>query len=200
VRATRGASGVRRVSAEPGPAQWPTTSYVLRVNGEARLIEHAWIGENLLYVLRERLGLPGAKDGCGQGVCGTCTVHLDGVAVAACLIPAATLGDREVRTIEDLDHDAETADVQKALVEFGAVQCGYCVPGVVASACALLAHDPEPGEVEVRRALDGHPCRCAGPHPMVDAVRAAAHRRAPRETHSTMMFNVIAPPTTGGDG
>ncbi|MFI6980139.1 (2Fe-2S)-binding protein [Embleya sp. NPDC050154] len=177
----------------------PTTSYVLRVNGEARLIENAWIGENLLYVLRERLGLPGAKDGCGQGVCGTCTVHLDGVAVSACLIAAATLGDREVRTIEDLDNDPETVDVQRALVESGAVQCGYCVPGVVASACALLAHVAEPGEVEIRRALDGHPCRCAGPHPMVDAVRSAARRRAPRETHTTMMFNVIAPPTAGGN-
>ena len=183
---------------EPG-RELPTTSYVLRVNGEARLIENAWIGENLLFVLRERLGLPGAKDGCGQGVCGTCTVHLDGVAVAACLVAAATLGDREVRTIEDLDNDTETADVQRALVEFGAVQCGYCVPGVVASACALLARRPEPGEVEIRRALDGHPCRCAGPNPMVDAVRAAARRRAPSDTHSTMMFNVIAPPSPGGD-
>ncbi|MFI1380756.1 (2Fe-2S)-binding protein [Embleya sp. NPDC020886] len=176
----------------------PTTSYVLRVNGEARLIENAWIGENLLYVLRERLGLPGAKDGCGQGVCGTCTVHLDGVAVSACLVAAATLGDREVRTIEDLDNDPETTGVQRAMVESGAVQCGYCVPGVVASACALLARSSEPGEVEIRRALDGHPCRCAGPHPMVDAVRTAARRRAPRETHSTMMFNVIAPPAAGG--
>ena len=183
---------------EPG-RELPTTSYVLRVNGEARLIENAWIGENLLFVLRERLGLPGAKDGCGQGVCGTCTVHLDGVAVAACLVAAATLGDREVRTIEDLDNDTETADVQRALVEFGAVQCGYCVPGVVASACALLARRPEPGEVEIRRALDGHPCRCAGPNPMVEAVRAAARRRAPSDTHSTMMFNVIAPPSPGGD-
>ncbi|MFI1579874.1 (2Fe-2S)-binding protein [Embleya sp. NPDC020630] len=176
----------------------PTTSYVLRVNGEARLIENAWIGENLLYVLRERLGLPGAKDGCGQGVCGTCTVQLDGVAVAACLIAAATLGDREVRTIEDLDNDPETADVQRALIEAGAVQCGFCVPGVVASVCALLARVAEPSDVEIRRALDGHPCRCAGPHPMVDAVRIAARRRVPRETHSTMMFNVIAPPTSGG--
>jgi len=183
----------------PDERAMPTTSYVLRVNGEARLIENAWIGENLLFVLRERLGLPGAKDGCGQGVCGTCTVHLDGVAVAACLVAAATLGDREVRTIEDLDNDTETADVQRALVEFGAVQCGYCVPGVVASACALLARRPEPGEVEIRRALDGHPCRCAGPNPMVDAVRAAARRRAPSDAHSTMMFNVIAPPSPGGD-
>ncbi|GCE02060.1 (2Fe-2S)-binding protein [Embleya hyalina] len=176
----------------------PTTSYVLRVNGEARLIENAWIGENLLYVLRERLGLPGAKDGCGQGVCGTCTVQLDGVAVAACLIAAATLGDREIRTIEDLDNDPETADVQRALIEAGAVQCGFCVPGVVTSVCALLARVAEPSEVEIRRALDGHPCRCAGPHPMVDAVRIAARRRVPRQTHSTMMFNVIAPPTSGG--
>ncbi|MGW0661751.1 (2Fe-2S)-binding protein [Streptodolium elevatio] len=152
----------------------PLVSYTLRVNGAMHVVDGAWLGESLLYVLRERLGLPGAKDGCGQGVCGTCTVLVDGAPAVSCMLPGATMGDREVTTVEGLaDHGMPTA-VRQALIAHGAVQCGFCVPGVVVSAHALLARIPNPDEATVRRALAGHPCRCAGPNRMVAAVCAVA--------------------------
>ena len=107
----------------------PHASYVLHVNGADRPVTDAWIGESLLYVLRERLGLAGAKDGCSQGECGACSVQVDGRLVASCLVPAATAAGSEVRTVEGLAADGEPSDVQRALAECGAVQCGFCVPG-----------------------------------------------------------------------
>jgi aerobic-type carbon monoxide dehydrogenase small subunit (CoxS/CutS family) len=155
----------------------PVATYRLRVNGSEHLVDRAWIGESLLFVLRERLGLPGAKDGCGQGVCGMCTVSVDGAATAACLTAAANLGDSDVRTVEGLAADGGPTDVQRALVEAGAVQCGFCTPGVALAATTLLARVPDPDEATVRSALAGHACRCAGPNPMVQAVLAVARER-----------------------
>ena len=109
-------------------SEHPPASYVLRVNGSDRPVTDAWIGESLLYVLRERLGLAGAKDGCSQGECGACNVQVDGRLVASCLVPAATAAGSEVRTVEGLAVDGEPSDVQRALAECGAVQCGFCVP------------------------------------------------------------------------
>ncbi|WTW95106.1 2Fe-2S iron-sulfur cluster-binding protein [Streptomycetaceae bacterium NBC_01309] len=152
----------------------PTVSYTVRVNGAMHVVDGVWIGESLLHVLRERLGLPGAKDGCGQGVCGTCTVLVDGAPAVSCMLPAATMGDREVTTIEGLADLGVPTAVRQALIAHGAVQCGFCVPGVVVSAHALLARIPQPDEATVRRALAGHPCRCAGPNRMVAAVCAVA--------------------------
>ncbi|MDI2131402.1 (2Fe-2S)-binding protein [Yinghuangia seranimata] len=170
------AFGPPDVPAPAGP-DVPVVTYPMRVNGVVQVVESAWIGESLLYVLRERLGLPGAKEGCGQGVCGACTVLVDGAPAAACLVPAATVGGRDVTTVEGLaEHGVPTA-IQRALAEHGAVQCGFCIPGVVVSAQALLARIPHPDEATVRRALAGHPCRCAGPNRMVAAVCAVAAER-----------------------
>lgn len=160
--------------AEPEAPGGPVVSYTLRVNGAMHVVDNAWLGESLLHVLRERLGLPGAKEGCGQGVCGTCTVLVDGAPVVSCMVPSATLGDREVITIEGLTAQGVPTAIQEALIAHGAVQCGFCVPGVVVSAQALLARIPHPDEATVRRALAGHPCRCVGPNRMVAAVCAVA--------------------------
>lgn len=134
--------------------------------------------ESLLHLLRERLFLTGAKDGCGQGECGSCTVYLDGLPVCACLVPAGQAEDRDVRTVEGLsesENDLET--VQRAFVAYGAVQCGFCTPGMVIQAHALLARNPDPSRPEIREALSGNLCRCTGYEKIVDAVRAAARRQ-----------------------
>lgn len=174
VFAGAGAPSALDAPAEPGGPGGPVVSYTLRVNGAMHVVDGAWIGESLLAVLRERLGLPGAKDGCGQGVCGTCTVLVDGAPSAACMVPAATVGDRAVTTVEGLTDQGACGAIQRALIAHGAVQCGFCVPGVVVSAHALLARIPKPDEATVRRALAGHPCRCVGPNRMVAAVCAVA--------------------------
>lgn len=171
----------------------PVASYALRVNGTTQVVDRAWIGENLLHVLRERLGLLGAKEGCAQGVCGTCTVLVDGAPAASCLQAAATVGERDVTTVEGLSElGGLPAAIQESLIEHGAVQCGHCIPGVVVSAYALLARIPNPDEPTVRRALAGHPCRCVGPNRMVAAVRAVAEASAaPLEASATSMFRVV---------
>ncbi|UGQ09587.1 2Fe-2S iron-sulfur cluster-binding protein [Yinghuangia sp. ASG 101] len=164
------------VSDAPGG---PVVSYTIKVNGTTQVVDRAWLGENLLQVLRERLGLPGAKDGCGQGVCGTCTVLVDGAPAVACLVPAATVGERAVTTIEGVSaQGGPAAAIRQALIEHGAVQCGFCVPGIVMSAHALLARLPGADEATIRRALAGHPCRCVGPNRMVAAVCAVAAGQA----------------------
>ncbi|WP_037825938.1 2Fe-2S iron-sulfur cluster-binding protein [Streptomyces sp. NRRL B-1347] len=166
--------------AEPQPLhdEHPLVSYVLRVNGADRPVTDAWIGESLLYVLRERLGLAGAKDGCSQGECGACNVQVDGRLVASCLVPAATTASSEVRTVEGLAADGQPSDVQRALANCGAVQCGFCVPGMAMTLHDLLEGNPAPSELETRRALCGNLCRCSGYRGVLDAVRDVVAERA----------------------
>ncbi|MFI9822413.1 2Fe-2S iron-sulfur cluster-binding protein [Streptomyces sp. NPDC052013] len=159
----------------------PLASYVLRVNGTDRPVSDAWIGESLLYVLRERLGLAGAKDGCSQGECGACNVQVDGRLVASCLVPAVTAAGSEVRTVEGLAQDGQPSDVQRALARCGAVQCGFCVPGMAMTVHDLLEGNPAPTELETRQALCGNLCRCSGYRGVVDAVKEVV---AEREAHS----------------
>ncbi|MEU0760627.1 2Fe-2S iron-sulfur cluster-binding protein [Streptomyces microflavus] len=152
------------------PSEHPSASYLLHVNGVDRPVADAWIGESLLYVLRERLGLAGAKDGCSQGECGACNVQVDGRLVASCLVPAATAAGSEVRTVEGLAVDGELSDVQRALSACGAVQCGFCIPGMAMTVHDLLEGNHAPSELETRQALCGNLCRCSGYRGVLDAV------------------------------
>jgi carbon-monoxide dehydrogenase small subunit len=145
----------------------------LTVNGE-RLEADVWAGESLLYVLRERLGLPGSKNACEQGECGSCSVLLDGRLVCACLVLAAQADGHELVTVEGLAEDGELHAVQAAFAETGAVQCGFCTPGFVVATADLLARTPNPSEDEIREALSGNLCRCTGYAKIFDAVRLAA--------------------------
>ncbi|MEU2716782.1 2Fe-2S iron-sulfur cluster-binding protein [Streptomyces sp. NPDC007205] len=155
----------------------PLASYVLRVNGADRPVTDAWIGESLLYVLRERLGLAGAKDGCSQGECGACNVQVDGRLVASCLVPAVTAAGSEVRTVEGLAVDGQPSDVQRALARCGAVQCGFCVPGMAMTLHDLLEGNPAPTELETRQALCGNLCRCSGYRGVLQAVQEVVAER-----------------------
>ncbi|MFJ2760968.1 2Fe-2S iron-sulfur cluster-binding protein [Streptomyces prasinus] len=155
----------------------PLASYVLRVNGTDRPVTDAWIGESLLYVLRERLGLAGAKDGCSQGECGACNVQVDGRLVASCLAPAVTAAGSEVRTVEGLAQDGRPSDVQRALARCGAVQCGFCVPGMAMTVHDLLEGNPAPTRLETRQALCGNLCRCSGYRGVVEAVQEVVAER-----------------------
>ncbi|ONK13959.1 (2Fe-2S)-binding protein [Streptomyces sp. MP131-18] len=157
-------------------SEHPEVSYVLRVNGVDRPVSGAWIGESLLYVLRERLGLAGAKDGCAQGECGACSVQVDGRLVAACLVPAATAAGSEIRTVEGLGADGAPSDVQRALAAT-AVQCGFCLPGMAMTVHDLLEGNHAPTEVETRQALCGNLCRCSGYRGVLDAVRTVVEER-----------------------
>ncbi|MEU8568010.1 2Fe-2S iron-sulfur cluster-binding protein [Streptomyces pathocidini] len=159
-------------------SEHPHASYVLTVNGADRPVTDAWIGESLLYVLRERLGLAGAKDGCSQGECGACSVRVDGRLVASCLVPAATSAGCEVRTVEGLAEDGVPSDVQRALAACGAVQCGFCVPGLAMTVHDLLAGNPAPTELETRQAICGNLCRCSGYRGVLEAVREVVAARA----------------------
>jgi len=147
----------------------------LDVNGERREAD-VWAGESLLYALRERLGLPGSKNACEQGECGSCSVLLDGTLVCACLVLAAQADGHEVVTVEGLAADGELHAVQEAFVEAGAVQCGFCTPGLVVATAALLERRPDPSDDEIREALSGNLCRCTGYQKIFDAVRLAAGR------------------------
>ena len=145
----------------------------LTVNGE-RLEADVWAGESLLYVLRERLGLPGSKNACEQGECGSCSVLLDGRLVCACLVLAAQADGHELVTVEGLAENGELHPVQAAFAETGAVQCGFCTPGFVVATADLLARSPNPSDDEIREALSGNLCRCTGYAKIFDAVRLAA--------------------------
>jgi carbon-monoxide dehydrogenase small subunit len=145
----------------------------LTVNGERREAE-VWAGESLLYVLRERLGLPGSKNACEQGECGSCSVLLDGTLVCACLVLAAQAEGHEVVTVEGLGVDGELHPVQEAFAETGAVQCGFCTPGFVVATADLLERNQSPSDDEIREALSGNLCRCTGYAKIFDAVRLAA--------------------------
>jgi aerobic carbon-monoxide dehydrogenase small subunit len=146
----------------------------VEVNGEQRTADDVWPGESLLYVLRERLGLPGAKNACEQGECGSCTVYLDGTPVCACLVAAGQVEGRSVRTVEGLATGDELDPVQDAFVRTGAVQCGFCTPGLVVAAHDLVRRDPDASDAEIREALAGNLCRCTGYEKILDAVRMAA--------------------------
>jgi aerobic carbon-monoxide dehydrogenase small subunit len=145
------------------------------VNGERRETD-VWEGESLLYVLRERLGLPGSKNACEQGECGSCSVFLDGTLVCACLVLGAQADGHEVVTVEGLGGSDGLHPVQEAFVEAGAVQCGFCTPGLVVAAADLLQHSASPTDDEIREALSGNLCRCTGYQKIFDAVRLAAER------------------------
>ena len=144
------------------------------VNGEPRDADDVWEGESLLYVLRERLGLPGAKNACEQGECGSCSVYLDGTLVCACLVLAGQAEGAEIVTVEGLAGAGGLHPVQQAFVETGAVQCGFCTPGLVVATHDLLEREPRPSDAQIREALAGNLCRCTGYEKILDAVRLAA--------------------------
>jgi len=148
--------------------------YTLRVNGRDHEVDGAWLGESLLYVLRDRLGLPGSKSGCEQGECGSCSVLVDGGLVCSCLVLAASAVGQEITTVEALGgpHDAMSV-VQDAFVSEGGVQCGFCTPGLVMAVHDLLTRNPEPTDLDVREAISGNLCRCTGYGRVLAAVRAA---------------------------
>jgi len=147
------------------------------VNGESREVDEVWEGESLLHVLRERMGLPGSKNACEQGECGSCTVYLDGTPVCSCLVAAGQAEGREVTTVEGLAENRDNLHpVQQAFVECGAVQCGFCTPGLVVASHDLLNRCRRPSDPEIREALAGNLCRCTGYEKILDAVRTAAER------------------------
>jgi aerobic carbon-monoxide dehydrogenase small subunit len=148
------------------------------VNGRPHQAEGVWEGESLLYVLRERMGLPGSKNACEQGECGSCTVYLDGKLVCACLVLGGQAEGREIVTVEGLASGDVLHPVQAAFVEAGAVQCGFCTPGLVVATHDLLRRVPQPTEAQVREALAGNVCRCTGYAKIIDAVQLAASRMA----------------------
>ncbi|MFJ6577810.1 (2Fe-2S)-binding protein [Streptomyces sp. NPDC091368] len=193
------------VDASTDSDEHPHTSYTLRVNGTDRPVTGSWIGESLLYVLRERLGLAGAKDGCSQGECGACNVQVDGRLVASCLVPAATAAGSEVRTVEGLATDGEPSDVQRAMARCGTVQCGFCIPGMCMTVHDLLEGNHAPTELETRQALAGNLCRCSGYRGVLDAVRdvvaereAAAQAGAPETAGEPRVPHQIPHPHDGG--
>ena len=147
----------------------------LNVNGEWREAE-AWPGASLLSMLRDDLGLWGSKNGCEQGECGSCSVWLDGELVCACLVLAAQADGRRVETVESLAVDGSLHPVQRAFLDAGAVQCGFCTPGLEVAVADLLRRDPDPTEETIREALSGNLCRCTGYQKILDAVHLAAGR------------------------
>jgi carbon-monoxide dehydrogenase small subunit len=151
----------------------------LIVNGQKRQADGVWEGESLLTTLREHLDLPGSKNACEQGECGSCSVYLDGELVCSCLVLAAQAEGREVVTVEGIaPGEGELHEVQRAFVETGGVQCGFCTPGLIVASHDLLARNPRPSDPEIREALAGNLCRCTGYEKIIDAVRLAAERMA----------------------
>ena len=149
------------------------------VNGAQQVADDVWPGESLLFVLRERMGLPGTKNACEQGECGSCSVYLDDTLVCACLVAAAQAQGRAVRTVEGLAGPGdELHPLQQAFLDTGAVQCGFCTPGLIMAAHDLLERTPAPADAEIREALAGNLCRCTGYETILDAVRLAANRMA----------------------
>lgn len=161
-------------------AGWATASYELAVNGTPQPVKDAWIGENLLFVLRERLGFTAVKDGCGEGECGSCTVLVDGQPTTACLVPAVTAAGRVIETPEV--HAVPQPDaVATALAVHCGAGCGFCLPGIGMELRALLTRNAKPSAAAIREALSGHRCRCLPPERFIaaadDAVRKAARAR-----------------------
>ena len=154
-----------------------TEIYNLTVNGTMHEVRDAWVGESLLYVLRERLGLPGSKGACEQGECGSCTVIMDGQAVCSCLVMAATAIDSEITTVEGLTRDGTLTAVQDAFITEGGVQCGFCTPGLVVAIEHLLVNNPEPTDLEIKESISGNICRCTGYGRIFEAVATAVSTR-----------------------
>tara|TARA_Y100001936_G_scaffold88796_1_gene87304 strand:+ start:55 stop:555 length:501 start_codon:yes stop_codon:yes gene_type:complete len=152
-------------------------TYLLSVNGKNHEVVDAYTSESLLWVLRERLELSGSKNACEEGECGSCTVLLDGDVVCSCLVLAASAVGREITTIEGLGEGDEISDVQQAFVEAGAVQCGFCTPGLLVTIDQMLDADPDPDELTVREAISGNLCRCTGYGRILEAVRIASGNR-----------------------
>jgi carbon-monoxide dehydrogenase small subunit len=155
--------------------------YSLHVNGVDRTVADAWLGENLLYVLRERLGLLAAKGACEQGECGSCSVLVDDRLVCSCLVLGAAAVGRRIVTVEGLAEPGAPSDVQQAFVDTGAVQCGFCTPGLIVAAHALLDRSPDPSDLEIREELSGNVCRCTGYGRIIEAVQrvSVARRQVP---------------------
>jgi len=151
--------------------------YSLRVNGTEQHVKDAWIGESLLYVLRERLGFMGAKGACEQGECGSCTVLINNDAVCSCLVMAASAIDTDITTVEGLATTDTPNDIQQAFVTEGAVQCGFCTPGLIVAVHHLLETNSSPSEIEVKEALSGNICRCTGYGRIFSAVQLVISQR-----------------------
>lgn len=151
--------------------------YSLRVNGTEQHVKDAWIGESLLYVLRERLGFMGAKGACEQGECGSCTVLINNDAVCSCLVMAASAIDTDITTVEGLATTETPNDIQRAFVTEGAVQCGFCTPGLIVAVHHLLETNSSPSEIEVKEALSGNICRCTGYGRIFSAVQLVISQR-----------------------
>ena len=151
--------------------------YTLHVNGVDHDVADAWMGENLLYVLRERLGLTAAKGACEQGECGSCSVLVDDRLVCSCLVLAAAAIGQPIVTVEGLAEPGVPSDVQQAFVDAGAVQCGFCTPGLIIAAHDLLERNPEPTEIQIREELSGNVCRCTGYGRILAAVQQVAVAR-----------------------
>jgi carbon-monoxide dehydrogenase small subunit len=148
------------------------------VNGSQQQVDDVWEGESLLYVLRERMGLPGSKNACEQGECGSCTVVLDGLPVCACLVAAGQAEGRQIGTVEGMAGTGALHPVQQAFLDTGAVQCGFCTPGLLVATADLIQRSGRPSDPEIREALAGNLCRCTGYEKILDAVRLAADRMA----------------------
>ena len=144
------------------------------VNGTSRTADDVWPGESLLFTLRERMGLPGTKNACEQGECGSCTVLLDGQPVCACLVSAPQAQGRDVVTVEGIAGDDGLHPVQEAFVQAGAVQCGFCTPGLIVTVADLVRRQPDASDAQIREALAGNLCRCTGYEKILEAVRIAA--------------------------
>jgi aerobic carbon-monoxide dehydrogenase small subunit len=160
------------------PAAQDTADYTLLVNGQEREVRDAWLGESLLYVLRERLGAPGSKNACEQGECGSCSVLMDGSLVASCCVMAADAVGSPIRTVEGLAPEGALSDVQRAFISEGAVQCGFCIPGMVVAIHDLLDRVPDATDLQMREALSGNLCRCTGYGRIFAAFRRVQEERA----------------------
>ena len=160
--------------------------FTLHVNGEERPVRDSWLGENLLDVLRDRLGLMGSKGACEQGECGSCSVLVDDELVCSCLVMAASATGQAIVTVEGIAPEGAPSDVQQAFVDAGAVQCGFCTPGLIMAVHDLLERSPEPGDTEIREELAGNVCRCTGYGRIIDAVQqVAVTRRSGRNGQDT---------------
>ncbi len=167
-----------RTAGDAAPTIGANEFYVLHVNGLDHQIADAWVGESLLYVLRERLGLMGTKGACEQGECGSCSVLVDGELVCSCLVLAASATSQRIVTIEGVAPVGAPTDVQQAFVDAGAVQCGFCTPGLIMAAHHLLQASPQPTEMQIREQLSGNICRCTGYGRIIEAVQRVAVSRS----------------------
>ena len=157
--------------------QTESNKYNLLVNDISYDIPKSWLGESLLHVLREKLGLYGSKNACEQGECGSCSVMMDGVLVCSCLVLAANATERTIKTIESISNNDALSDVQEAFVETGAIQCGFCTPGLLVTIHDFLETNPQPNVPEIREAISGNLCRCTGYGRIIEAVQITSKRR-----------------------